>query len=44
MEKEYHGKNLKLILYRYIGGIIIETIGFLPVFLPLLPVEESDSI
>ena len=44
MEKEHHGKNLKLILYRYIGGIIVVTISFLPIFLPLLPEDESDSI
>ena len=44
MEKEHHGKNLKLILYRYIGGIIVVTIGFLPIILPLLPEDESDSI
>ena len=44
MEKEHHGKNLKLILYRYIGGIIVVTIGFLPIFLPFLPEYESDTI
>ena len=44
MEKEHHGKNLKLILYRYIGGTIVVTIGFLPIFLPFLPEDESDSI
>jgi len=44
VEKEHHGKNLKLILYRYIGGILVLTFGFLPIFLPLLPEDESDSM